>query len=152
MSTPPSAVSALPADARAFMAQIGIHLGVPPDAMQSMESGEPFVGPSGLLCRIHARSAESGWHAWPEVVLPLSATELGGQEVLRLLGVQEQLLGEEGWHLGLVEGGDLLSLRPLEASDEAGQVAAAMDRGHVLARAALEVLIGDDGPQAGVEP
>ncbi|MDA8455986.1 DUF4037 domain-containing protein [Acidovorax sp. GBBC 3334] len=132
--------------ARAFLSQIGIHLGIPPQTLAAVEAGEPFMGPSGLLCRIHTRAAEAGWHAYPEVVLPMAAAELGGLDVLRLLGVQEQLLGEEGWHLGLMEGGGLLSLRPLQASADAAQVAADMDRGHVLGRAALDVLAGDPSP------
>ncbi len=144
MPTPSRAASSpspLSGAARPFLAQIGLQLGMPPGALQALEAGEAFVGPSGLLCRVHAGIADGGWFGYPEVLLPLAAAELGGQDVLRLLGVQEQLLGGEGWHLGLMEGGGLLALRPLQAQRDAARVAADLGRGHVLARAALDVLV-----------
>ncbi len=148
--TAPSAAPAQPDSvaARTYLSQIGTHLGVPPDLLPSLQSGEPFVGPSGLLCRIHVRRDEDLWAAYPEVLLPLAAAELGGMDVPRLLGVQEQLLGGEGWLLGLMEDGGLLGLRPLQARHDAARVAADMDRGHLLARAALDALVppADSGP------
>lgn len=130
-----------PGAAHAFLAQVGLQLGMPPDVLQALEAGEPFAGPSGLLCRIHAGTTDGRWLGYPEVLLPLAAAELGGQDVLRLLGVQEQLLQGEGWWMGLMSGGGLLALRPLRAQHDAAQVAADLDRGHALARAALDVLV-----------
>lgn len=138
-----------PGAARAFLAQIGLQLGVTADALQALESGEPFAGPSGLLCRVHTGIVGGRWIGHPEVLLPLAAAELGGPDVPRLLGVQEQLLHGEGWLLGLMAGGGLLALRPLQAQHDAAQVAADLDRGHVLARAALEVLVPADGTDPG---
>ncbi len=131
----------LPGAARAFLAQVGLQLGIPPDVLQALEAGEPFAGPSGLLCRVHTGIAEGRWFGYPEVLLPLAAAELGGQDVLRLLGVQEQLMQGEGWQLGLMAGGGLLALRPLQVQHDAAQLAADLDRGHALARAALDVLV-----------
>ncbi|BFO57731.1 hypothetical protein [Acidovorax sacchari] len=148
--TTPSAAPAQPDSVatRTYLSQIGTHLGMPPGILGSLQSGEPFVGPSGLLCRIHVRRDEDRWAAYPEVLLPLAAAELGGMDVPRLLGVQEQLLGGEGWLLGLMEDGGLLGLRPLQARHDAARVAADMDRGHLLARAALDALVppGDSAP------
>lgn len=141
---PPGATSA-------FLAQVGLQLGMPADVLQALEAGEPFSGPSGLLCRVHTGIAGGRCIGHPEVLLPLAAAELGGPDVPRLLGVQEQLLHGEGWLLGLMAGGGLLALRPLQGQHDAVQVAADLDRGQVLARAALEVLVPAEGtdPEAG---
>lgn len=147
----PASIAGTPQPAAAsrdehFLSQVGQRLGIAPDVMQSASGGTPFVGPSGLLCRIHAERQGTAWLAHPEILLPLAAAELGGPEVARMLSLQAHLLMDFGWYLGLSDAG-LLSLRPLARTDAPQQVADDLDRAHALARGVLEALVDDStGP------
>ncbi|MFC3655656.1 Hpa3 family type III secretion system protein [Xanthomonas hyacinthi] len=136
----------MPTSTRAFFAQIGLHLGVDTDLMLAAACGEPFVAPSGLLCRLHAEQHEATCRAYPEVLLPLAGAELGGADVERLLAIQEHALTEYGWRLGLADEG-LLSLRPLFYPDGAEQVATQLDQAQALGRAILSAML-EEAPAA----
>ena len=96
----------------AVFAQIGLRLGIDAQLMQTAAGGEPFVAPSGLLCRLHGEPQGATWRVYPEALPPLAGTELGSEDVVRLLAIQDLMLTEHGLRLGLANEG-MLSLRPL---------------------------------------
>ncbi len=86
--------------------------------------------------------------AFPEVILPLAARELGGDEVATLLALQEYLLTQYGWRLTLSVG--LLCACPLLLERAPYAVAAALERGQVVARVVLDALMTQAGGAAEV--
>ncbi|MCC4622730.1 hypothetical protein LL965_22860 [Xanthomonas cassavae CFBP 4642] len=70
----------------------------------------------------------------------LAARELGGDEVVTLLVLQEQLLTEYGWRLALSDLG-LLCVCPLLLKRTPDAVATALERGQVIARVVLDALV-----------
>ncbi|MBB3834367.1 hypothetical protein FHR55_002589 [Xanthomonas arboricola] len=97
-----------------------------------------------MLCRVHTQMQQGELTAFPEVILPLAARELDGDEVVTLLALQEQLLTEYVWRLTLSDLG-LLCVCPLLRVRTPDDVAAALERGQVVARVVLDALV----PQAG---
>ncbi|WIH03925.1 hypothetical protein KHF85_13775 [Xanthomonas translucens pv. graminis] len=130
----------------AVFAQIGLRLGIDAQLMQTAAGGEPFVAPSGLLCRLHSEPHGATWRVYPEALLPLTGAELGGEDVVRLLAIQDLMLTEHGLRLGLANEG-MLSLRPLLYADGVDQVATQLDQVQALGRAILFALL-DDAPAA----
>ncbi|SMQ96010.1 Hpa3 family type III secretion system protein [Xanthomonas fragariae] len=128
----------------AFFINLGACLGLPAELAQRLGEGETILGPAGMLCRVHTQIQQGELTAFPEVILPLAACELGGDEVVTLLALQEQLLTEYGWRLTLSDLG-LLCVCPLLLVRTPDDVAAALEHGQVVARVALDALV----PQAG---
>lgn len=122
-----------------LLATIGTILGLSPSIHARLTAGEPIVGPSGFVCRIHTHRLSHPLRAFPEIILPLSARELGGDDVVRLLAVQETLLTECGWRFGMSEQG-LLSLLPLMSESGAETIAALLNQGQTIGRSVLNVL------------
>ena len=122
-----------------LLATVSTILGLSPPIHARLAAGEPILGPSGLLCRIHTQGASHPLRAFPEIILPLSVRELGGDDVVRLLAVQETLLTECGWRLGMSEQG-LLSLLPLMSENGAETIAALLNQGQTIGRSVLNVL------------
>lgn len=85
----------------AFFIGLSACLGLPGELAQRLGEGETILGPAGMLCRVHTQGQPGELMAFPEVILPLAARELGGEEVVMLLSLQEQLLTEYGWRLTL---------------------------------------------------
>ncbi|KFA26857.1 hypothetical protein FQK02_02395 [Xanthomonas vasicola] len=128
----------------AFFSNIGIRLGLTDALAQRLREGETVLGPAGMLCRVHTQSQDGDVSGFPEVILPLAAREIGGDEVVTLLALQEQLLTEYGWRLTMSNMG-LLCICPLLLAQTPEEVAATLERGQVIARIALETL----APKAG---
>jgi hypothetical protein len=104
-----------------FFATLALKLNLPTAQAHHLAQGEPFVGPSGLLCRLQVEQDETGVLVQPVMVLPLSAAELSGDEVVRMLQLQEWTLAELSWWLGISDEGllQLTSTRWCETPDEA---------------------------------
>lgn len=115
----------------AFFIGLSACLGLPGELAQRLGEGETILGPAGMLCRVHTQGQPGELMAFPEVILPLAARELGGEEVVMLLSLQEQLLTEYGWRLTLSDLG-LLCVCPLLLVRTPEEVAAALDRGRWL--------------------
>ncbi|WP_184388870.1 Hpa3 family type III secretion system protein [Xanthomonas arboricola] len=128
----------------AFFNGLGVCLGLPGELAQRLGAGETILGPAGMLCRVHTQMQQGELTAFPEVILPLAARELDGDEVVTLLALQEQLLTEYVWRLTLSDLG-LLCVCPLLRVRTPDDVAAALERGQVVARVVLDALV----PQAG---
>ena len=116
-------------------------LGLSHELRARLVAGDPIVAPSGFVCRIHTQQQNGLLRAFPEIIIPMSARELGGDTVVRLLGVQETLLTECGWRIGMSEHG-LLTLLPLFSENTAESLAALLDRGQLMAHSVLTVLSG----------
>lgn len=87
---------------------------------------------------------DDGVSGFPEVILPLAARELGGDEVVTLLALQEQLLTEYGWRLTMSNLG-LLCICPLLLAQTPEDVAATLERGQLVARIVLDALVTQSG-------
>ncbi|MEC3887108.1 Hpa3 family type III secretion system protein [Xanthomonas campestris] len=133
----------------AFFTSLAVRLGLPDELAQRLGQGETILGPAGMLCRIHAQMQQSDMTAFPEVILPLAARELGGDEVVMLLALQEQLLTHYGWRLTLSDLG-LLCVCPLLLERTPDAVATALERGQVVARVVLDALVTQAGSPAEV--
>ncbi|MBV6810516.1 hypothetical protein KWH19_12115 [Xanthomonas campestris pv. pennamericanum] len=129
----------------AFFSSIGIRLGLTDALVQRLREGETVLGPAGMLCRVHTQPQDGDVSGFPEIILPLAAREIGGDEVVTLLALQEQLLTEYGWRLTMSNMG-LLCICPLLLAQTPEEVAATLERGQIVARLALDTL----SPQAGV--
>ncbi|KTF34030.1 Hpa3 family type III secretion system protein [Xanthomonas translucens] len=128
----------------AFFSSLGVRLGLTDSLVQRLREGEIVLGPAGMLCRVHTRVQDDGMAAFPEVILPLAARELGGDEVVTLLALQEQLLTEYGWRLTMSNLG-LLCICPLLLAQTPEDVAATLERGQVIARVVLDALVTQAG-------
>ncbi|PPV07435.1 hypothetical protein XBLMG947_1785 [Xanthomonas bromi] len=128
----------------AFFSGLGIRLGLNDALVQRLREGETVLGPAGLLCRVHTQSQDGGVSGFPEVILPLAARELGGDDVVTLLALQEQLLTEYGWRLTMSTLG-LLCICPLLLAQTPEDVAATLERGQVVARVVLDALVTGAG-------
>ncbi|PPV07038.1 hypothetical protein XBLMG947_2024 [Xanthomonas bromi] len=122
-----------------FFIGLSACLGLPAALAQRLGEGETILGPAGMLCRVHTQGQQGEMMAFPEVILPLAARELSGDAVVTLLSLQEQLLTEYGWRLTLSDLG-LLCVCPLLLVRTPEEVAAALERGQVVARVVLEAL------------
>lgn len=114
-----------------------------------LAKAKTILGPAGMLCRVHAQMQQGGMTAFPEVILPLAARELGGEEVVTLLALQEQLLTQYGWRLTVSDLG-LLCVCPLLVERTPDAVATALERGQVAARVVLDALVTQAGSTAEV--
>lgn len=120
-----------PGTQEGFFAALALTLGLPPAERSRLCAGTLFTGPAGLPCRVAWQSADAAWGARPEILLPLSANEMAGPDVRRMLAVQAALLSEAGWYLGL-SGTDVLQVAPLLWMTQPGDVAASLDAGSLL--------------------
>ncbi|ATS52368.1 hypothetical protein XAP3CFBP6996_016880 [Xanthomonas citri pv. fuscans CFBP 6996] len=127
-----------------FFSGLGIRLGLTDALVQRLREGETVLGPAGMLCRVHAQPQDDGVSGFPEVILPLAARELGGDEVVTLLALQEQLLTEYGWRLTMSNLG-LLCICPLLLAQTPEDVAATLERGQLVARIVLDALVTQSG-------
>ncbi|CAD0354016.1 Hpa3 family type III secretion system protein [Xanthomonas hortorum] len=133
----------------AFFIGLGACLGLPVELAQRLGDGDTILGPAGMLCRVHTQMQQGELTAFPEVILPLAAREFGGDEVVTLLALQEQLLTEYGWRLTLSDLG-LLCVCPLLRVRTPDDAAAALERGQVVARVVLDALVSQAGSAAEV--
>lgn len=122
-------------------AEIAALLGVLPDPVPDLSTGEPFEGPGGLRCRMWSCDGAAFRLA---IGLPLCVDDLPPRATKVLLATQESLLGG-GWFLGMDEAGRF-QMNGLRAFASAVDVAAAFCEGHVLAWVALEFLDTSVGP------
>jgi len=100
-------------------------------------------GPRDLLCRLQLDGDAEVTQVRPEVLLPLAARELAGPGVERLLVMQQALMLELGWSLGLSSEG-LLQISPLGWITDAGDAVTALDLGQTLGVQTLRVLRGEE--------
>ena len=72
-----------------------------------------FWGPGGLLCRLQMQHDGASTAVRPQVLLPMLARELAGLRVEQMMAMQQAVMLEYGWMLGLSSEG-MLQLSPLK--------------------------------------
>ncbi|KQV95762.1 hypothetical protein [Rhizobacter sp. Root1221] len=128
-----------------FLSQLATHLGLPPSDGEALVPPRFFTGPAGLACRLHLHHGEAA--VLPEALLPISAAELMGPQVERLLLVQGAVLSEFGWHLGVSPEG-LLQLSCMTWIDSPYDAATALDLANGVGIAVMQSLLRDDSVDA----
>jgi hypothetical protein len=124
-----------------FLSQLAVHLGMLPSDGASLAAPRLFTGPAGLACRLHLLLGEPAVR--PEALLPMSAQELEGPEIHRLLSLQSLVLSELGWYLG-TSGEGLLQLSSLAWIDDPQDAATALDLANGVGIAVLHALLNDE--------
>jgi len=123
-----------------FLARLATLLGLPAEDGTAIVAPRLITGPSGLVCRLHVMQGQPAVRT--EALLPMSADELSGAEMSRLLRVQSLILGEFGWYLGISSEG-LLQLSSLVWIDDPQDVATALDLVNGVCTAVLHSLLYD---------
>jgi hypothetical protein len=138
------AASAVDEEQAAFASTLAVHLNLPAEMSQILAQGSLFQGPSGMECRVRLARDDHGVLAQAELVLPLSALELAGEEVLRLLTTQAWVFGEMGWWLGASEKG-VLQLTSMHWLAEPEAVVTALNLMHLMGpQVVRNISFGDD--------
>jgi len=138
--------SLLPAQA-ALLEQLASLLGMPASEGARLAAPALINGPVGLACRLHLRPGAAAVR--PEVLLPLRADEFSGAALERLLRVQALLLGEVGWYLGMSSPERMLSVTPMDWTDDAASAATALDLANGIGVAAIRALIDAEAGEVG---
>jgi hypothetical protein len=125
-----------------FMSQLALQLGLSPQDGDALVAPHLFTGPAGLACRVHLQEGDPP-AVRPEALLPMSALELAGSEVQRLLAVQSIVLGELGWFLTTSPEG-LLQLTSLAWINDPIDAATALDLVNGVGMAIIQALMLDD--------
>jgi hypothetical protein len=142
-SAVPSALSSSLTMAQAdFMSQLALQLGLSAQDGDALIAPHLFTGPAGLACRVHLQEGDPP-AVRPEALLPMSAQELAGSDVQRLLAVQSIVLGELGWFLTTSPEG-LLQLTSLAWINDPVDAATALDLVNGVGMAIIHALMLDD--------
>lgn len=123
--------------------EISLLMGLSPAGALALGHAGNLRGPRDLLCRLQLEGDTEVTQVRPEVLLPIAARELAGPGVERLLVMQQALMLELGWSLGLSSEG-LLQISPLSWITEASAAVQAMDLGQTLGVQTLRILRGED--------
>lgn len=123
--------------------EISLLMGLSPAGALALGNVGNLRGPRDLLCRLQLEGDTEVTQVRPEVLLPIAARELAGPGVERLLVMQQALMLELGWSLGLSAEG-LLQISPLSWITEASAAVRAMDLGQTLGVQTLRILRGED--------
>jgi len=118
-------------------------MGLPVESCEVLKGPAPFWGPGGLMCRLQVFSECDATAVQPQVMLPMSADDLRGHEVDRLLAIQAAVLSETGWCLGVSREG-LMQLSLMSWIDVPCEAVEALDLGNAVALQTLHLLMGGE--------
>ncbi len=127
------------AESADFMSTVAVHLGLALAPGEALAPGHPFDSPTGFACRIHVMDDGERAVGQPHLLLPMSAHELAGDEVVRLMKVQASLMAGLGLWLGLSDNG-LLQMHPLAWSADAAEVVQLLDAANGVAADVLRAI------------
>jgi hypothetical protein len=143
---------ARPDESTSFLAEMSELMGLPAESGDVLKGPSPFWGPGGLMCRLQVASGGEVMAVQPQVMLPMPADELKGQEVERLLAIQAAVLSETGWCLGVSREG-MMQLSLMSWIDEPCQAVEALDLGNAVALQTLHLLLdGDEDAEDAGDP
>jgi hypothetical protein len=117
-------------------------MGLPQGGATALQDSSAFWGPGGLLCRLQMQHDGASTAVRPQVLLPMLARELAGLRVEQMMAMQQAVMLEYGWMLGLSSEG-MLQLSPLKWIEQPSDAVAALDLGHAVGMQALETLFVD---------
>jgi len=125
-----------------FLVEMSDLMGLPAGGAHALRGLAPVRGGGGFLCRLRLPDDDSVPVAVrPEVLLPVAARELTGPDVERLLALQQAMMLELGWVVGLSSEG-LVQLSTVAWIEEPTAAVDALDLGQALGRDALDELVG----------
>ena len=127
-----------------FLARVAFLIGLPRDGALALRNLETMRGPAGLLCRLRIGADERVPAVRPEVLLPIAAATLGGARAERLLALQQAMMLELRWVIGLSSDGRL-QLSTADWLHEPAAAVEALDVGQLLGLRALRELDVDAG-------
>ena len=139
-----------------FLSEMSLLMGLPQGGATALQDSSAFWGPGGLLCRLQMQHDGASTAVRPQVLLPMLARELAGLRVEQMMAMQQAVMLEYGWMLGLSSEG-MLQLSPLKWIEQPSDAVAALDLGHAVGMQALETLFvdgdeeTDDGAEVGFE-
>ena len=129
------------ASAEGFLAEMSVLMGLPAGSGRALCEPAAFRGFAGFKCRLQLAADAAAVAVRPAVLLPIAARELAGPDIERLLALQQAMMMELGWVVGLSPEG-MLQLSPIAWIDEPGAAVAALDLGQMLGLDALDELVG----------
>lgn len=127
--------------------EMSLLMGLSPAGALALGTVGNLRGPRDLVCRLQLGGDGEVTQVRPQVLLPIAARELGGPGVERLLVMQQAMMLELGWSLGLSAEG-LLQISPLAWITEARAAVQALDLGQTLGVQTVRVLRGEDDASA----
>jgi hypothetical protein len=119
----------IPADA-AFTTELSLLLGLDVSSSGAFFAPNGIVTSGGFCARLIRREGDP-FAVRADVLLPVAAAELAGDEVARLLAIQAVLLEAHGWYLGLSEEG-MLRLAMTGWTGSASEICRCLDAGSVI--------------------
>jgi len=125
-----------------FLSEMSLLMGLPQGGATALQDSSAFWGPGGLLCRLQMQHDGASTTVRPQVLLPMLARELAGLRVEQMMAMQQAVMLEYGWMLGLSSEG-MLQLSPLKWIEQPSDAVAALDLGHAVGMQALETLFVD---------
>jgi hypothetical protein len=141
---PPGALPPIGSDGLGkLLYEISLLMGLSPAGAMALGRADNLRGPRDLLCRLQLDGDAEVTQVRPEVLLPIAARELAGPSVERLLVMQQALMLELGWSLGMSSEGQL-QISPLGWISDAGAAVTALDLGQTLGVQTVRVLRGED--------
>jgi hypothetical protein len=133
-----------PIEPACFLTEMSELMGLPVKHKDILTGPSPFWGPGGLMCRLQvSRSDGAVMAVQPQVMLPLPAEELKGQEVAQLLAIQAAVVSETGWCLGVSREG-MMQLSLMSWIDMPIDAVEALGQGNAVARQTLYLLLSGD--------
>ena len=118
--------------------EVAVLLGLPGAQAQQLRCGSVNLD-RGYACRLMIDRETPPGGVRPCLQLPLSASDLGGLEVVRLLAMQAQLLAEGLWYLGISQDGKL-QLTALQLFRVAQDIVQVIDVAEATARLVTQAL------------
>ena len=131
-----------PGSAPEFLARMAALMGLPPGAAPRLQGSASVRGREGLLCGVCIERRRDALCVRPQVCLPITAHQLDGTHVERLLVLQQAMTDELGWMVRLSGNGHLL-LSTLEWLREPEAAVDALDLGQAIGLEALRELFGE---------
>lgn len=126
-----------------FLSEMSLLMGLPQGGATALQDSSAFWGPGGLLCRLQMQHDGAVTAVRPQVLLPMLARELAGLRVEQMMAMQQAVMLEYGWMLGLSSEG-MLQLSPLKWIEQPSDAVAALDLGHAVGMQALDSLFVDE--------
>ncbi len=130
-------------EAQNFFDTFLISAGLPDESRKGLMDGLFFPGADSTLWRLLVANEPEKFAVRPELVLPISVLEMQGQEVLRLLALQNYLFAEMNWWLSATDTG-FLQLTSVVWSNESSATLSMLDIARLIAPQIMQYIIAGE--------
>jgi hypothetical protein len=127
----------------AFTTELSLLLGLDDSDPGALFAPNTIVTSGGFCARLIRREGDP-FAVRADLLLPVAAAELVGDEVVRLLAIQPVILEAHGWYLGLSEEG-MLRLAMTGWTGSASEICRCLDAGSVIGAHVLRGLFDLSG-------